>query len=103
MTPQDKYQKIMEVMSDKTESLGCMIKHWDKIIIATWEILKIDRRKYKIIWHPLRLWDVLYWIEKNWDNEINWMTTLWYIWQDKRKSLQPEDTELIDYIYNILP
>lgn len=118
-TNQDKYQKIMEVMSDKTLSFGCKIivnnpYKWDIVMDYaygdhtedSWYIIvsnstlwyKILLKEIKeIIWHPLHIWDVLYWMDiTNW----NWLLLRWW---DKRKHLQVEDTELVDYIYNLLP
>lgn len=115
MNTQQKYDRIMEVMSDKTESLGCLIKHWDSIIVATWNVLKIDRRKYKIIWHPLHIWHVLDWMEVNKLSVVSNPTgcgcchdetdNQWWVlelWKDKRLPLSPTDTELVDYIYSLI-
>ena len=153
-TNQDKYQKIMEVMSDKTLSQWCVIwsyeiypeeceeywiyrvisyvenKIWNGEINSTPTIFSkrmssvslnceqrlSDFEKYclnwrnKIIWHPLHIWDVLYYIDKNhWicNWEIIWTNqdwdTIFDLWKDKRLPLSPTDEELIDYIYNLLP
>ena len=51
MTPQDKYQKIMEVISDKTISEGCLIQiKWEyifTIIDIDWDIATC--------YHPLKI------------------------------------------------
>ena len=168
MITQDKYTKIMEVMSDKTLSQWCVIwsyevypeeceEYWTYRIISYVEYkiwngemnstptifskimssvsLNCEQRlsdfekhclnwRNKIIWHPLRIWDVLDWIEKKWDNmemksrnlfqaateynrlcvlEKNEINQLHELWKDKRLPLSPTDEELIDYIYNLLP
>ena len=149
MTPQDKYQKIMEVMSDKTLSFGCRIYTKDKdyegrpiaIVIkpilwtTSWSwydrvddcvsvyidfwwrsnygkfkpMASFSKNKMEIIWHPLHIWDVLYYIDKNhWicNWEIIWTNqdwdTIFDLWKDKRRPISPTDEELVNYIYNLI-
>ena len=120
-TKQDKFQKIMEVMSDKTLSFGCVISDvrlsrivsidyelaWFYRMIDDWENSYSGNINWsEIIWHPLHIWDVLDWIEKNLP-KATWLTVEWVdllsYWKDKRLPLSPTDEELIDYIYNLLP
>ena len=147
MTPQDKFQKIMEEMSDKTLSQWCVIwsyeiypeeceeywiyrvisyvenKIWNGEINSTPTIfsrsvsLSYEQRlsdfekhclnwRNKIIWHPLHIWDVLDWMDKQDVQKINGrhpaQRSLLILWKDKRLPLSPTDEELIDYIYNLL-
>ena len=134
-TNQEKYTKIIEVMSDKTLSFGCVINHisfWILKLIRQWDIdsywkwwqeflwedwnMRQLRWGFETIWHPLYIWDVLDWIEKNkkitknsieeWflSSDINKkLLAILKLWKDKRLPLSPTDEELIDYIYNLLP
>lgn len=127
---QDKYQKIMEVISDKTLSFWCEFinRLWDRVIfwkgrISEWEEYRWfrvyrDNKSWatisEIIWHPLHIWDVLDWIEKTeydekkigklprWKTYIRSTEHLRILWKDKRLPLSPTDEELIDYIYNLI-
>jgi len=92
MNTQDKYNKIMEVMSDKTLRFGCIVRiqstwwvkkyanilehyeAWYTRFFGKWAVMSINNanRRFKasweiieIIWHPLHIWDVLYYIDKN--------------------------------------
>ena len=123
-TNQDKYQKIMEVMSDKTLSFGCKIivnnpYKWDIVMDYaygdhtedSWYIIvsnstlwyKILLKEIKeIIWHPLHIWDVLYWMDNNYDIPDDELRIFLNLWKDKRLPLAPTDIELVDYIYSLI-
>jgi len=76
----------------------------------------IDRnpkeKEYKIIWHPVMIWDVLDWIDKEHKlfftyKEENSPLTLWAdkvvnLWKDKRKPIDDQSEECIDFIYNLI-
>ena len=116
-TKQDKYHKIMEVMSDKTLSFGCIIsdvrlsrivsidyeRAWFYRMIDDWENSYSGNINWsEIIWHPLHIWDVLDWWDKNINQFDSRLMELFTLWKNKRKPLQLEDTELIDYIYSLI-
>ena len=124
MNTQDKYNKIMEVMSDKTLRFGCIIsdamvsrivsidyeRAWFYRMIDDWENSYSGNINWSIIiWHPLHIWDVLYYIDKNhWicNWEIIWTNqdwdTIFDLWKDKRRPISPTDEELVNYIYNLI-
>ena len=116
---QDKYKKIMEVFSDKTLSIGCIIKYiWtyekvihynledERLLLDMWQY-SADLQDVEIIWHPLHIWDVLDWMDKQdiqrLDGRHPAQRSLLILWKDKRLPLQVEDTDLVDFIYNLLP
>ena len=111
MNRQQKEAVLMEAMSDKTLSFGCIIEYcwWKYNYIEdydgcfmkwynNWEIRDIDEwcwccsswstyTDYKIIWHPVYLHNVLMWAEKKWyyfdiDN------TSWFIVFIEKKVIQ---------------
>lgn len=64
---------------------------------------------YTIIWHPVMLWDVLDWIEKQgvamyW----HWVTTITNIREvtklrkEKRREMENQPDDCIDFIYNLI-
>ena len=122
---QDKYQKIMEVMSDKTFKIWLLVspngwdnewiiftylrhyRYWDCAITnKEWVELSYDENELEIIWHPIHIWDVLDWMDKQDVQRLYGrhphQRNLLIVWKDKRKPLQIEDTELIDYIYYLI-
>ena len=129
-TKQDKYHKIMEVMSDKTLSFGCVISNvrlsrivsidyeraWFYRMIDDWENSYSGNINWsEIIWHPLHIGWVLDWCEKNkkitknsieelfLSSDINkQLLAILKLWKDKRLPLSPTDEELIDYIYSLI-
>jgi len=59
----------------------------------------------KIIWHPVMIWDVLDHIENN--NKLHSQKTkivskLFDMWGEKRRSIDEQDEECINYIYNLI-
>jgi len=111
MTPQDKYQKIMEVIGQvqKWEWTG----HNDCLVC--WEQAIFTTHTCRVIL-PIHIWDVLsyieslpwsYWIGK-WchtyktDKIIKLSEELLSIWEDKRNELAPTNEELVDYIYSLI-
>jgi len=128
-------KKIYEVIADKTLSFGCKIEYpiWN-ICIVEWRderrikvesesivnrtlstsILPKDQRnssvldKYKIIWHPVMIWDVLDWISRFGE----WSFTVWWngiidFWQwqwkfDFRKPIDDQSDDCITFIYNLI-
>lgn len=125
---EEKIDAIYEKIADKTLSFGCRVKlpkevcHPDNTKI----IERIDKchpdatRKYVIyytnpsglrfvdevsedipIWHPIMIWDVLDWIEKNPQSYEADFKVL-HIWENKRKPLEEQSDDCIDYIYNLL-
>jgi len=62
--------------------------------------------KYKIIWHPVMIWDVLDWFYSNIELPVverrRTCDTILFEWKDKRKPLQDQPIECIEYIYNLL-
>ena len=107
-TKQDKYHKIMEVMSDKTLSFGCVISNvrlsrivsidyeraWFYRMIDDWENSYSGNINWsEIIWHPLHIWDVLDWIEKKWDNVEMKSTNIFSADAEYRKLCKKQEQE----------
>lgn len=123
-----KISKIYENIADKTLSFGCKIKDDKKhnlledcdIIYITQEFnwvyniafIKNKEVKYttvnyknefKIIWHPVLIWDCLSYFNQK---------TIWFdyttndilkFWTKKRKTLEMQNDDCIDYVFNLLP
>lgn len=118
MTKEEKIKAIYEKIADKTLSFGCWVmvdKFVSKRQICTivyrddkndmdyfytkekWNVYIED-----IIWHPVMIWDVLDYIEDKW--EYNWeMWDILALWILKRKPIEEQSEECIDYVFNLLP
>lgn len=87
---------------DKLQAL--LNEHKNKL----WHHMIIDdvEWKYKIIWHPVMIWDVLDWFYSNIELPVverrRTCDTILFEWKDKRKPLQDQPIECIEYIYNLL-
>lgn len=123
MTREDKIKAIDEKVADKTLSFGCKINwrqiiHYvikDKIFII-WHKKPIDIKDiFKIIWHPVMIWDVLDYYDKNILNKFVSISksSIWIIttriceqiiilWGYKRKPIEEQSDECINYIYDLI-
>jgi len=132
MTKQEMIDKIYEKIADKSLTFGCKIQYkdlyWkDKLdvilldddiihyINTYWEIkhwhwcdYDFNNWKYKIIGHPVMLWDVLDYLEKEKQLHPTWLffkelsLEIMKVWKDKRKSIDEQSEETITYIYNLI-
>lgn len=90
------------------------LTNWDK---SYKQILSetFNRKKVKIIWHPVLIWDVLDYIkEEVWGNYksiyINYIEffknenelKLEKLWKNKRLPIESQSEECINYIYNLI-
>ena len=130
MTPtkQEMIDKIYEVIADKTLSFGCRIMtEWDIVKflrveeeMVLWPTVTCLRENEKIvgimwfnvkniIWHPVMIWDVfdfLYWsdIEPPVDyTDQDVIEEIFVIWKEKRKPIEDQSIECIEFIYSLLP
>lgn len=90
MTKEEKIERIYEVIADKTQSFGCIVYHrWvmctilsdykddERLFVGDTVArdMNIDRTMYtnriwkdkvqKVKWHPVMLWDLLDYLDKN--------------------------------------
>lgn len=126
-TRESKIKRINEVMSDKTLSFWCVIiikdndydlqkcritwlHYWDYVfntdIWCVWEV-------EKCIWHPVMIWDALDWywrMQAIWEYGVAGNVVMdmkvwrilgirWY----KRKPIEEQSDDCIDYLYSLLP
>jgi hypothetical protein len=99
-------------------------RQWQKITEE--EFFEKDSKHTKIIWHPVMIGDCLDWIEKNtqwwlwayydwcipsedlsslcieWISLDNWKTFYWNLRKEKRKPIEYQSDECIEYIYNLI-
>jgi len=63
--------------------------------------MQIEYDKWdEIIWHTVMIWDVLDWIEKNKNLQIDPdKLVLDNFWKEKRKPIDDQDDETIDFTY----
>ncbi len=131
MNKEEIIEAIYEKIADKTLSFGCwcivekfvskrqicsMVYQDDKNDMnyfytkEKWNVYIED-----IIWHPVMIWDVLYYIEQNaWNNK--WLVNIWWLdeiyrdydwmlfdlWEDKRKSIENQSKKCIEWVYNLI-
>lgn len=125
MTREEKIAKIYDVIADKTLSYGCKMKSY-----YNQEIHRLSYAKnikylillddycneedlldsWKIIWHPVMIWDVLNWIENkhHWTydsyNESPW-THIYncLIWRpEKHRSIEEQNNDCVDFVYDLI-
>lgn len=121
---------IYEKIADKTLSFGCkcwihepdawcntMINIWTikketlfskKYVEAFWH--KADRKiiyeNYEIIWHPVKLGDVMDYFEKLPNEKIikilQETEKIFLLWQEKRKPIEEQSNECVEFVYNLI-
>jgi len=119
MLNQEKIDKIYEVIADKTLSFGCKVddkfSSWIGRIIRSYQDGSVDiyrdnkfwfkdvryllRNQKTIIWHPVMIWDVLDWSEAK---ELKYTRDICYSWKDKRKPIEDQTDETIDFVYSLV-
>ena len=132
MTREEQIKAIYEKIADKTLSRWCLIefnmfKWWQFFRIVdvvddceTYEILELKYmmswfldnismdflndetiRWFTIKWHPVMIWDVLdYYRGESWVN-VGVLTIL-EKWNYKRKPIEEQSDECIEFIYNLI-
>lgn len=81
------------------------------------EEYEAENNNLKIIWHPVMIWDVMDYIENNWFEDdfekiygveytpvwkINLPNNLFNIWDEKRKPIEDQSDECVDFVYNLI-
>ena len=116
MTREEQIKAIYEKIADKTLSFGCVTQHtnprnwdtfrhtfiWDDRAIRNWQVYGCSCfEDDKIIWHPVMIWDVLdYYRGESWVN-VGVLTIL-EKWNYKRKPIEEQSDECIEFIYNLI-
>lgn len=112
-----KYQRnrLRYLLEDQYNNLiyyNTNVKYEPKELINNTSHIYRDIDWYKIIWHPVMIWDVFQWFQDNksleyLNNDI--MNTrdkirqyLPAYWENKRKPIEDQSEECIEYIYNLL-
>ena len=128
MTREEKISAIYAEMANKKLKLWCKCKNhnWEDAIFIrqnkTWSYLSIRENEEftislwytpEIIWHPVMIWDVLDWIEPYWwvfAQSVNLDiertrkgTLLLSVRKQKRKPIDDQSDECIDYVYSLIP
>ena len=133
-TQQEMIKKIYEEMADETLEEWCLIRYfgsgkyqkeyvwiylWDSSAYCDiqWEyeassekrIIFVEPDSLWIIWHPLRIWDVLDWIRiytKTSEKYFYQEKMILSIWKDKRNPIPlewwEEREELVTYLYSLI-
>lgn len=125
MTREEQIKAIYEKIADKTLSEWCLYLYENKTHTVRFQetlehnfLLEIKQWRIKIIWHPVMIWDVLDYIDRNlfrnpskyeWVFEIDikarekCITSLYnyFIWNYK-KPIEKLDDNAIEFIYNLI-
>lgn len=121
MNKEQMIEKIYEVIADKTLSFGCKIKWYKRehtivscgnttyntiIQFSDTLLSKVDKsdRAFKIIWHPVMIWDVLNYIDWFTDRnnlEQTILDTVFIRWK-KNIIINDQSTECIEFVYNLV-
>ena len=122
-TRAEKIKAIYKKIADKNLSFWCKIeRQWNYYTVIewrhfiyekTWKYIKttsqsIEELSCESIWHPVMIWDVLDFCI--WNKELNskrlmWQNTIFWLlnrWKEKRKPIEEQSEECIDYIYNLI-
>lgn len=120
MTKEEMLSSIYDEMADKTLSDGCKyITDIYKCTIRYSDVVQPDNMLYSkenddfyridtIIWHPVRIGDVLDWFDKNNPEHLWWWN--WVIngeiivreWNNLRLPIDEQSDECIDYVYSLI-
>lgn len=121
MNRTQKLDAIYEVMADKTLSQWCKVFYWEDLIVgdvvltfddelAYRPVIEsiIDPEVYEIIWHPVRIGDVLDYISNNYDMTTKpsyAMIVLWHLHRNfsfHRLPIDEQSEECIDFVYSLI-
>ena len=121
MTREQKIAAIYEAMANKKRTFGCRCRRndgEDVIFIRenkTWSYLSIRENEEftvslwyapEIIWHPVMIWDVMYYIRKKYWNNHSWFhndrSKLIDLWFKEREPIEDQSDECIDYVYSLI-
>lgn len=126
MTKEEMLSAIYDEMSDKTLSYGCIVKTSDWIMRTIWTCSIISNTiyfnwcwcceesdeawEYTIIWHPVRIGDVLDWFDKWLEIFLDVNNDKWHdiykdiiaLWQNKRLPIDEQSDECIEFVYNLI-
>jgi len=130
MNKQDKIDTIYEKISDKTLSFWCsifiqnyitsVVIIWDNrwftlvewteytdFLWQTWTSTQTFKEKHikKIIWHPVFIWVLLEYHDKecDWYLMNSWeVFELFELWKNKKLPIEEQSDDCIDYVYNLI-
>jgi len=97
MNKQEKISKIYEVIVETDKIEIC----WMKVNpVMIWDVLDW--------WNNFELWEEIFCkvAQPNWYNNVSWFDTYFWklmnLWEFKRKPIEEQDDECIEYIYNLI-
>ena len=117
MNREEQIKAIYEKVADKTLSFGCVTQHtnprnwdtfrhtfiWDDRAIRNWQVYGCSCfEDDEIIWHPVMIWDCLSYFNQRtiW---VDYTTKdILYFWWAKRKPIEEQSDECIEFIYNLI-
>ena len=127
MTREEKIQAIYKEIANKDIDEWCIIEaDWERGIILDyswikayvwwrrWDFEKFDDYQhlsikfwYQVIWRPVMIWDVIYYIRKKYWNNHSWFhsyrSKLIDLRSEERESIEWQYDECIDYVYSLIP
>ena len=116
MTKQEMIKAIYNKIADKNLSFWCRLltNKWIRKVVSVNNSNIINEKHYRndkqniiIIWHPVMIGDVFNYIEKEniqttkLCDTYQWADIL-EIWKEKRKPINEQNIECIEYIYNLI-
>lgn len=108
----EKLYAIYEAMADKTLSEGCIVMPKEWLLCYTLTASDTPSLNYRefysdryrcsvhikeIIWHPVRIWDVMHYIKTH--NHTGWYN---FNWTDYRLPIDDQDESCIDYVFSLI-
>ena len=122
MTKEEKVAAIYKEMANKELTFWCKVINLDEegVIIDTslhpdwvavyregWWITRENfRDDVVIIWHPVKLEDVLNFIDKKhqtmWMGMLRYEEALFHFWLSKRDPIEKQSDDCVDYVYNLI-
>ena len=122
MTREEKIEAIYKEMANKKRAFGCRcrINNGEDVIFIrqnkTWSYLSIRENEEftvslwytpEIIWHPIMIGDVIYYIRKKYWNNHSWFhsdrSKLIDLRSKEREPIEWQYDGCIDYVYGLIP
>lgn len=112
---------IYEEIADKTLRFGCKV-NVIKYMVPTWEPYEyetyyidennlygfptsqyIKSKIVRVVWNPIKIWEVLKYINENFPNDINnQRDKLFKVWNELDKEIDKQSDTCIEYVYELV-
>lgn len=113
MPREEKIKAIYKEMANKELSPWCCVevKAQNEYGDFTYRLCRWDERPEEeikeVIWHPVMIWDVMYYIRKKYRNNHSWFhsdrSKLIDLRSKEREPIEWQYDDCIDFVYSLIP